>query len=754
MVDLVHIGVDGGAPSGGPDGQRAGGQLGQSLGIGHHLNVPAALVEEVGGVLEGLVGGVVGEVGACDGELDGQGGIPGGHARGLHEGLDGRHGVGAVPVDGDVVAVEVVTAVVAALILGVCPGDGGHGPVDGLGGTRGVVGQGQAGIHGAHDGLTDIDVGHLTRVDTDVTVAQLTGGGLLDALGGHAVELVDVVLGELGSDEVDRAVAQHVQGVGGGDHLIADLLDLGRAHEEVMVGLEVDHVVAEEGGTLGVVAVVCVGRHVSTRAHGDLDVTGRLDDGGHELVGAVFHAELIVGDIHGVALGVVVLGSHREGEVPDSLGVGALDGDLEDVVLLGVDGSAVGVVVVCHGVGAVLGGHGGDVGGVTQGNDARDVGHSQLAVLDVGVEDDLLGGGGVAGQQLLGGSPVHQDGVQLLVDLGIVDVLDGGFLILHHVGVVVAGDLLDLGLDVLVVLVLLVLDGDVALGVHEGGDLIELARGLVGLLQIGLLGGDVVGIELLVEVLEGQLVVGQQVVHGDLGGIIGNSLLVAAGQAVHLDGGHHLIIGRAVAALGGGLTHLLVEVDQLVDTVLGTVGSLLGDLVVGTAVPRADGLGAVVPQTQNVGGVHSGGAGVDGIQIHVQVEHDVLDGQGMTVGVGDAVLDDEGVGGVVGGAVVDHVVVLDHHGVLVAAGHHDLTVYVVGAQHTDLGHAHDGAVSAGGGEEGVEETVQLLGHDDQSVGLSAALVGAGREEGDRAQAHDQRQSHGKNSFTHFGIFLQ
>ena len=114
----------------------------------------------------------------------------------------------------------------------------------------------------------------------------------------------------------------------------------------------------------------------------------------------------------------------------------------------------------------------------------------------------------------------------------------------------------------------------------------------------------------------------------------------------------------------------------------------------------------------------------------------------------------EYVGGIAGSAVEGHVVVLDHNGVLVAAGHHDLTVHVVGAQHTDLGHAHDGAVSTGGGEEGVEKTVQLLGHDDQGVGSSAALVGAGREEGDRTQAHDQCQDHGKNSFAHFNIFLQ
>ena len=339
--------------------------------------------------------------------------------------------------------------------------------------------------------------------------------------------------------------------------------------------------------------------------------------------------------------------------------------------------------------------------------------------------------------------------MQLLLHLGVVDVLNGGILVHHHVGVVVADDLLDLRLDVLVVLVLLVLDGDVALGVHEGGDLVELTRGLVGLLQVGLLGGGIVGVQLFLEILQGQLVVGQQIVHGDLGEIIGNRLLVAAGQAVVPDGGHHLIVGGGVGALGSGLTHLLVEVDQLVDAVLGSVACLPGDLIVGIAVPRADGLGAVILQTQNVGGVHGRGAGIDGIQVHVQVEQNVVDGEGLAIREGDAVLDDEGVDGVVGGTVVDHVVVLDHHGVLVAAGHDDLTVHVVGAQHTDLGHGDDGTVGGGGGEEGVEEAVQLLGHDDQSVGSPPLASPAGSEHGDRAEAHQSGQHDRKDLLTHF-----
>ena len=344
--------------------------------------------------------------------------------------------------------------------------------------------------------------------------------------------------------------------------------------------------------------------------------------------------------------------------------------------------------------------------------------------------------------------------MQLLLDLGIVDVLDGGLLVLHHVGVVVAGNLLDLGLDGLVVLVLLVLNGDVALGVHEGGDLVELTGGLVGLLQVSLLSGDVVGVQLLLEVLQGQLVVSQQVGNGDLGGVVGDGILVTAGQAVGVDSGHHLLIGRVVGALSSGLTHLLVEVDQLVDAVLGAVGRLLGDLVVGAVVTGGHGLGAVVAETQNVGGVHGGRAGVHGIQIHVQVEQHVTHGQGLAIREGDAVLDDEGVGGVAGSTVEGDVVVLHDNGMLVAAGHNDLTVHVVGAQHTDLGHAHDGAVGAGGGEEGVEQTVQLVGHDDQSIRLAAALLRAGREQGDRAQAHGQRQDNGKNFLTHFDIFLQ
>ena len=113
------------------------------------------------------------------------------------------------------IGVTVVTAV-AATLLGICPADGGHGPVDVLNRAHAVVAEGQGGIHSAHNGLTEIDVGDLAGVDADIAVAQLIGVQLLDAVSGHGVELVDVVLGVLGGDVVNRALLERRNGVGYG----------------------------------------------------------------------------------------------------------------------------------------------------------------------------------------------------------------------------------------------------------------------------------------------------------------------------------------------------------------------------------------------------------------------------------------------------------------------------------------------------------------------------------------------------------
>ena len=366
----------------------------------------------------------------------------------------------------------VIHAGLAGLVLGICPADGGHGPVDLLSGAGGVVGHGQAGVHGAHDGLTQVDVRDLLGIDADIAVAQLIGGSLLDALAGQLIDLVDVVGGELGGDEVDSAGLQDVQSVGGADHLVADLVDVGLAQQEVLVGLEVNNVILVESVAVGVVAVIVVGGNISTGTHGHLDVAGGLDLLGHEVIGAEIDTELVVGDVHVVAFGIVVLRRNGEGKVPDGLGVNTVDGDLQHIVLVFVLDGAVIVVVMGNGVLAALGGDLGHIGGVAQGNNAGDVGNCQGAVIgNVLVEDDFLSLGGELGAQGLCGCPVQQDLIQVLLDLGLVDIVDGGVHVLDHVGVIQLGDLLNLGLDILVGHgVLGVFHGNVAFCVHEAGD--------------------------------------------------------------------------------------------------------------------------------------------------------------------------------------------------------------------------------------------------------------------------------------------
>jgi hypothetical protein len=96
--------------------------------------------------------------------------------------------------------------------------------------------------------------------------------------------------------------------------------------------------------------------------------------------------------------------------------------------------------------------------------------------------------------------------VKLGVDLGVVNVLDRIFLGLDVVGVISVY----LGDYVLVCVRLAILvtefNGNVALHIHEGGDLVKAVR-LIGLLGVSLLCRLVVGFKLLFEELKGLLVI-------------------------------------------------------------------------------------------------------------------------------------------------------------------------------------------------------------------------------------------------------
>ena len=301
-----------------------------------------------------------------------------------------------------------------------------------------------------------------------------------------------------------------------------------------------------------------------------------------------------------------------------------------------------------------------------------------------------------------------------------------------------------MGLDVLAVGVLFILKLNKALVVHKGKNVIveallvaSLFKGcLVGLLKVGFLGTGVVGTKLLAEQLEREVVVCKQVLVGNCALIVGDRFLVSGGQNVACNGSLHLCLGH----LGGVVSGLVsvVNVDQLLDTVACHGVGAGGDVVTGGIVVCNVLLGSVRSQTNDIGGVHGRGAGVDGVKINVEVKENVIHGQRLAVREGNAVLQNEGVGGEVGFLVIGADVVLYNNRLVVTERNGNLTVFVSGGQHTDLRHANDGTVGSRSGEEGVEQTVKLVGHQNERIGLGGGVcVHAACTAGKR----DQRSQH-------------
>ena len=124
----------------------------------------------------------------------------------------------------------------------------------------------------------------------------------------------------------------------------------------------------------------------------------------------------------------------------------------------------------------------------------------------------------------------------------------------------------------------------------------------------------------------------------------------------------------------------------------------------------------------------------------------------MAVSKLDAVLQNEVVrSGVV--AVLYALVVQGNNSLVLTESHANLVVFDLGGQHADLGHSHDGAIIAGGVEEGVEQAVQLLCHDNKSISLLAVATAASGQGSTHAQAQSQAQDHGKNFLCHCLLLL-
>ena len=121
-------------------------------------------------------------------------------------------------------------------------------------------------------------------------------------------------------------------------------------------------------------------------------------------------------------------GRDGEPEVIDCLGVGAVDGDLQYVVLVRRDGGAVRIVIVRDRVILAVYADLGGVGGVAEGNDAGDVGIEKFSVVAQPVaQEDTRCIRRVQRLQRACRAPLGEDGVQSGSDRVVVHALDGSF---------------------------------------------------------------------------------------------------------------------------------------------------------------------------------------------------------------------------------------------------------------------------------------------------------------------------------------
>ena len=253
------------------------------------------------------------------------------------------------------------------------------------------------------------------------------------------------------------------------------------------------------------------------------------------------------------------------------------------------------------------------------------------------------------------------------------------------------------------------------------------------------------------ESIEGGLVVFEQLVAvigirpGRLFGFGGDGIFVAVADpfADHpvVDGvPHPLFVQVERRGRGPALPAVrFINIDHLEDAQLRFCRRLLGDQQFGLVVVGEVLLRPVLGKPLDVDGIHRGRTGIDGVEVLIDVEHDVVHGEGNAVGELQPVFDDEGVDGL--GAVSragDLILEIFDDGAFVIA--RDGIAAGIGAQHTDLRHADDVHIRPCRGIEGIEQAAQFFRHDDDAV-FSGAARGERKDDAchERA-AHDDRQS--------------
>ena len=439
-------------------------------------------------------------------------------------------------------------------------------------------------------------------------------------------------------------------------------------------------------------------------------------------------------------VGIVIHRGNGDREVPDSLGVDAVDGDGKNFVAVGnliLACVRIGRHVVSHGVAALVG------------KGDRSVHVSELDTRNILV----FAGAGVGGEVLLhfvvgdiigefrgGRSPVVKNFVEFAGHIALADDLDSLFFC-HSLDLL--GRTGRIGK-----FAFLSAPGDKSFVVKEHFH--------VGCEKIGIFGTvavivDLVELLLLIEV-ERVRPVGLEFFVKEF------HRLVEVGDKVSVSrtGIFALIIDEKFAETRGvDIIHvvlrilvlscdLVVRAVERADTVARLLRETLGKALLLVLVAR---LRAVFLKTHDIGRVNGAGTGVHGVEVYVIVKENVLDGEVRTVGVTNVILYYEIISRGVRSAVGYDTEVFGHYVLVLAVS---VIARLVVADHADLGKSHDVAVGSRSREERVKNLIYFLRGKYERRGFVVELVLF-------ALAADQQQTaggNGKNEHQRYRAFSE
>lgn len=249
MINLIHIGVDSGRPSCCPNGKFTCSKLTKSLSVGLNGNVKAVFVKYFGSLLHsGECRVIVGS--SCDGKgiftsMSGtvvKSSLPyaGLAVKAAVSVSAGRHksfnDIAYFVIEGIALRTAGVFEIFGIIVrlgcrLRICPRTGRHRSEDKFCGICGIVRTDKRSIHCVHNSFTNVKVGNVSSIDTDITVTVVPYVNLTELA--VSVYGSNVLSGSGRIAIVNFAVDDRIQKLSCADDLISNVLNLSIANAAV-----------------------------------------------------------------------------------------------------------------------------------------------------------------------------------------------------------------------------------------------------------------------------------------------------------------------------------------------------------------------------------------------------------------------------------------------------------------------------------------------------------------------------------------